>query len=512
MRGDNTISVRRKIRKHPVSNFLGKTFLEEKLNNWVGWLLMAAVATIFGYLIAEKTFLGLSLFGLVFGLFIINACMINAELGLYINICYSFFAFHFSRFLFNDEFPVGVITDLLLLATFMSLIMTGVNMRKSINQFTKTPVVIGILVLLFYLFIELFNPYGHSFDGWFQSFRRFLGSVLLLFISYNVFTSYEKIRRFIAVLFAVCVISAIYGCIQQWHGLFDFELAWVRSDDNRYGLFFIMGDFRKFSTMSDPTAFGVAMASAAIFFVILAWTEKNKLIKYSLFTGIILMCLAMGYSGTRTANIMMTGGVFMFVLLTLDKKATRFFAIFASLIFLFLMYGPYVNSTILRFRSSFIGEKDESYKVREVNRAFIQPYIYSHPIGGGLGTTGASGLRFNRGHYLAGFPPDSGYLRKALETGWIGLAFICLLYFIILRFGIRRYFKCRDDRLKIIYAGAISSLFSFYVAEFAQEAIGQITDIVIYYPLIAMMLKMEYFRSFREGDPAAKTIEEGPWL
>jgi cell division protein FtsW (lipid II flippase) len=98
---------------------------------------------------------------------------------------------------------------------------------------------------------------------------------------------------------------------------------------------------------------------------------------------------------------------------------------------------------------------------------------------------------------LAGFPPDSGYLRKALETGWIGLLLVCILYYVILKFGIKRYFRCRDDDLKIIYAGAISTIFAFYLAEFAQEAIGQITDIVIYYPLIAMLLKMEQFKSFR---------------
>jgi cell division protein FtsW (lipid II flippase) len=262
-----------------------------------------------------------------------------------------------------------------------------------------------------------------------------------------------------------------------------------------------MGDFRKFSTMSDPTAFGVAMAACSIFFIIFAWNEKKLKTKIIFFTGVLFMLLAMGYSGTRTANIMMAGGAFMFILLTLNIKATRTFAIFATIIFLFLLYGPYVNPTIIRFRTSFIGSEDESYKVREVNRAFIQPYIYSHPIGGGLGTTGASGLRFSRGHYLAGFPPDSGYLRKALETGWIGLGLVCILYFVILKYGVQRYFRCKDPSLKIIYAASIASLFSFYLAEFAQEAIGQITDIVIYYPMIAMMLRMQYFKSFGETQP-----------
>lgn len=497
MTENDTIYLRKRVKnEHVVSNALVRIFIEEKLNNWVGWLFLAAVAGVFGFLIAKNPVLGLSLFGLVVGFFMILACILSTEAGLYINIFYSFFAFHFSRYLFNDEFPVGVITDILILSTFLSLFFRGNQLTKNLNRFTKTPVVIGMLVLLFYLLIELFNPYGHSFDGWFQTFRRFLVSIFLLFVAYNVFSNYARVRRFVTVLFILCFITAIYGCIQQWHGLFDFELAWVTGDANRFGLFFIMGNFRKFSTMSDPTAFGIAMAACALFFMIIAWNEKNKVLKVIYFTGILFMLLAMGYSGTRTANVMVTGGVVMFILLTLDKKLTRAFAIVAGLVFLFLMYGPYVNSTIIRFRSSFIGSKDESFKVREVNRAFIQPYIYSHPIGGGLGTTGASGLRFNRGHYLAGFPPDSGYLRKALETGWIGLALVCIIYFVVLRFGVRRYFRCKDEKLKMICAASISSIFAFYIAEFGQEAIGQITDVVIYYPLIAILLRVEYFPGF----------------
>lgn len=496
---NDSISLKRKSRNslHPLGRFIDRVFLEEKLNNWVGILIVAAVATVFGYLIAEKTFLGLSLFAIVLGLAVVIMCLLSTEAGLYINIFYSFFAFHFSRFLFHDEFPVGVLSDIFIFSSFMSLLVRGTNLRKNISLFTKTSVVIGILILISYLMLELFNPYGHSFDGWFQTFRRFFSSVFLLFVSYNVFTSYKKIRNFIHVLFTLCVITALYGCIQQWHGLFDFEMEWLINSPNRWGLFFIMGDFRKFSTMSDPTAFGVAMASAAVFFMIIAWNEKSMRAKLIYFGGIILMLVAMGYSGTRTANIMVTAGVAMYILLTIDNRGTRVFAILAALVFVVLMYGPYANTTIIRFRTSFIGSQDESYKVRDVNRKSIQPYIYKHPIGGGIGTTGGAGLQFNPGHELAGFPPDSGYLRKALEIGWIGLSIVCVLYFTILKFGVRRYFLTTSPRLKILYAAAICSIFSFYLAEFAQEAIGQITDIVIYYPLIAMMMKMEFFPDFK---------------
>jgi hypothetical protein len=104
-------------------------------------------------------------------------------------------------------------------------------------------------------------------------------------------------------------------------------------------------------------------------------------------------------------------------------------------------------------------------------------------------------MAYNPGHYLAGFPPDSGLLKKALEIGWIGFSMICILYFLILRTGIRGYFACRDEKIRLIYAGATSAIFAFYLGDFSQEAIGQTTDIVVYYPFIAILLRLKEFDS-----------------
>jgi hypothetical protein len=288
----------------------------------------------------------------------------------------------------------------------------------------------------------------------------------------------------------MAVSTGIYGCIQEWHGLFGFEEYWVTSNENRFGLYFIMGDFRKFSTMSDPTSYSIAMAVCGVFFLILAWHTKRFSRKCILLLGVLFMFLGMAYSGTRTANIMVAAGLALFVLLSLHKRATQIFAVLCALAFLVLMYGPYANSTIIRFRSSFQASEDASFKVREVNRQAIQPYIWSHPIGGGLGTSGASGLRFNKGHYLSGFPPDSGYLRKAVETGWVGLGLVLIAYFLVMQYGIRGYFQTRHQQNKLLYAACLAAIFPLYIGEFAQEAIGQISDIVVYYPLIAIILRL----------------------
>jgi len=283
----------------------------------------------------------------------------------------------------------------------------------------------------------------------------------------------------------------MYGCFQQWHGLFDSERAWVMADETRFALIFIDGDFRKFSTMSDPTAYGIIMASCGILFSIIALNEKKFRTKLIIITGLIFMFLGMAYSGTRTADAMAAAGFGMFILLTLNKRSTQIFAAILGCAFIVIMYGPiYGNQTVNRFRSTFNATEDQSYKVRETNRAFIQPYIYSHPIGGGLCTTGAAGLHYNPSHYLAGFPPDSGYLKKALETGWIGLIIICVLYFVILKNSISGYFESNNKNIKIIFAACSGCLFSFYIADFAQDAIGQITDTVVYYPIIALTIRL----------------------
>jgi putative inorganic carbon (HCO3(-)) transporter len=484
-------------------NIFYKIFVQQRLDNWIGYTFLILLAVVIGYLIAQKTLIGLGLVGSVCGLAIILVCMLNTTAGLYISLIYAFFAFHISRLFFNDLLPVGVVSDILILATLFSFFVKRISLRQKLNSFSQTPIVIVLIIVYCYMAIELFNPNAHSFNGWFQAFRKILGTLLMLFIAYNVLDSITQARKFITLLFILCTITGFYGCIQQWHGLFEFELDWVTADAHRFGLLYIDGDFRKFSTMSDPTAFGIIMAVGSVFFIVIASGLKNNKKRFVILGSVIFMLLSMGYSGTRTANAMMVGGLLLFILITLNRQMTRILAVISTILFLCVMYGPFYNPTVTRFRTTFTGTQDDSYNVREKNRKRIQPYIYSHPIGGGLGTTGGNGVTYHPGHYLAGFPPDSGYLTKALELGWIGLIIFCILNFTILKSGVHGYFACRNEKLKIIYAGCTSALFCFYIGEFSQVALGQITDLVVYYPFVALILKL---KTFEQSNPQVNEI------
>lgn len=462
-----------------------------KLPTWLLASIAVILAVVIGWLFSVNPLFGMGFFGIMVGIAVILSFLLSTEFGLYFTLVYSFFIFHISRIYFNDSFPVGSTSDLLIFSLFFSLIIRRINWRSELKFFFKSPVVVVILLLVAFLGAQLFNPSAYSFDGWYLTIRKSFVSVFLLFVSFVLFKDIRVVRRFFKILFIVAVIAGLYGCYQEWAGLSSKELTWVMSDEVRFGLLFINGSFRKFSTTSDAMAFGVIMAVTAITFTVLSFYTQNATRKVVLYTGVIAMILGMAYSGTRTANAMIVAGLFIYVLLTFNNKNTRIFTLIAGSILVAIIFGPfYSNPTINRFRSTFVASEDKSFNVREVNRARIQPYIHQHPIGGGLGTTGTAGQTFNPGHPLAGFPPDSGYLKKALETGWIGLGIICILYFLVLRQGIIGYFRTKDIQIKQYYAATLCGLFAFYVAEVAQDALGQIMDTMVYYPFMAVIISL----------------------
>ena len=181
----------------PLSEKSGKTAFFRKGRD--GWLLsmLIPLAVLLGYLLATKMVLGVGLFAGLIGLAILITCMLSVEMGLYINVAYSFFICHFSRQFFNYDIPVGIGSNVLIIATFLGLFGKKYDIRKDYSRFVKSPVIVMFLINIAYLSIELFNPLMHSFDGWYTTIRALVTSALLLFLAYCVFNNYASIRRFI---------------------------------------------------------------------------------------------------------------------------------------------------------------------------------------------------------------------------------------------------------------------------------------------------------------------------
>jgi len=152
-----------------------------------------------------------------------------------------------------------------------------------------------------------------------------------------------------------------------------------------------------------------------------------------------------------------------------------------------LVFMPTSNQYVRRFQSAFSPEYDASFKVRANNQKMIQPYILTHPIGGGLGATGTWGQRFSPDSFLANFPPDSGYVRVAVEIGWIGLALFALLMIISLVTAIKNYYRINDPQLKSFSLAFVLIIFALNIGNFPQEALVQYPSNILFSLVLALV-------------------------
>ena len=160
----------------------------------------------------------------------------------------------------------------------------------------------------------------------------------------------------------------------------------------------------------------------------------------------------------------------------------------AGIFIAIVIFIPTSNPTLYRFQSAFRPSEDASFNVRTINQKRIQPYILSHPIGGGLGATGTWGQRFAPDSYLANFPPDSGYVRVAVELGWVGLLIFCILMFTVLKTGIDNYYKIKDPELKSYCLACVLIVFALNIGNYPQEALVQFPSNVYFYLVLALMV------------------------
>jgi len=208
------------------------------------------------------------------------------------------------------------------------------------------------------------------------------------------------------------------------------------------------------------------------------------------------MIMSMLYSGTRTAYAMIPAGLLFFAILTARKNiliTTGIFFLLGAIIVFgpFKSLGPLNTNTLERLRSTFNPEEDPSFNVRAQKHEKIQPYILSHPIGGGLGSVGVWGQRFAPHSPLSKFNPDSGFVRVAVELGWIGLLLYLFLMFTVLRVGIQIYYRSNNALIKTYLAGLLTVLYSLIVANYPQQAITMFPTMVIFYIIIAIIVKFK---------------------
>jgi putative inorganic carbon (hco3(-)) transporter len=493
----------------PASNWLDaqrasvKSILKKKLLSPLSYIFLffvsiglAVVFSVFGPVA------GIAAVSILFGIPMVLYSMINLRFGIITVLSFSFFLQGINKFI--TAIPFGIILDVFLLVMLVGLILT-----KWINndlRLAKNPISYVVWAWIIYNCFELFNPMA-SVQAWIFVIRGIAVLMIFYFIMLQAMDGISFCKKIINIWICLSLLGGLYGLCQEFIGFSSFEKEWIHGDEFRFKLIYNWGRYRIFSFFNDPTVFGVLMSYSALLCITLLTGPFKLVYKIFLACSACVMLLAMVYAGTRTAFAMLPAGFIFYSLLTFQKK-TLAFATVMILIGSFIIFsdirsvGPFLSTNSLnRIRSAFSPSEDPSFQVRERSQAFIKPFIQSHPFGAGLGSTGIWGTRFNPGSALAQFAPDSGYVRVAVELGWLGLAIYCVFFIVILIVGIRNYYRIRDPELKAYMAALVSIVFSIVIANYPQQALIQVPTILIFYAIMAMIVRL---RELDEANPKSK--------
>lgn len=441
-------------------------------------------------LISIASAVGVAVFGIKAGILLIIAILAGPaiyctiaypKIGIIISLIVSYFLLYAEKF---TDFPVGTIMDGLL-----ALLIFGFFLKQKDNQdwkIFKNPISIMILVWIGYNFIEVANPFAESRLAWVYTVR----TVAVVLLMHFIFLYHIRSVTFIRVIFKVWIIlsllAALYGLNQELFGFFPFEQKWLDDNPTAISLYFIGGVWRKFSIFSDPVTFSYNMVISALLCISLMTGPLKNWKKAVLFLIAFTCLFSMLFSGTRGAYVLVPVSLGMFLILKFNKRILLL-GLMAGVFMAALVFMPTSNQYIQRFQSAFTPEYDASFNVRATNQKMIQPYILRHPIGGGLGATGTWGQRFSPNSFLANFPPDSGYVRVAVEIGWIGLFIFCTLIFIILKVGITNYYQIKNPELKSYSLALVLIVFALHIGNFPQEALVQYPTNILFSLVLALI-------------------------
>lgn len=455
---------------------------------WV--ILVPAIA----YISAQDIKYTALLLGLAIGISVAGISILNYRAGYYIALTVTLTVRLLER-MSGAEMSVGVLIDAMVLITLLgSLLKPGDKSIKQVN-FLRDPVLITFYIYAGFILLQFFNPaYVHDRHGWTTFARVYLRNMIFMYLVMKMIRNMDDLKIFFKFWIIMLTLAALYACIQQWFGLMPFEKAFIARYPEKFKTVLILTGIRIFSFVSDPAVFGVIMACGCIINIVLL-TSSNKIIsvfqKVLLFISLVLQFMALGYSGTRTAYIMVPMGLVIMLFVNLRNRNAVIGALIFVFAFLVVMFGPFHgNPTVIRIRTAFSGSEDASMNVREVNRHRIQPYIYTHPIGGGF-----LSCEPGSGSELDGFPPDSGYLRTALEQGYIGLTLVCINIFLVMQYMVANYFRSNTETEKQLTLVIICVMFALVVSIYAQESSGLIESALLYYGLNGISIKLKYLSS-----------------
>ncbi|MBK9012960.1 MAG: O-antigen ligase family protein [Saprospiraceae bacterium] len=471
-----------------IKDWMVRQVMYQKLNNPFGYALLALFAVGLAFVLSMLPLkLAVLFVAAILAIPVVVGVFVDLNFGIIVMLFAAFFLGLVAKF---TDAPIGTALDGMLVLMLVGMLARLIKERDF--SFAKNPISIFIFAWIYYNLLEVLNPWAGSRLAWVYTVRTVALLLALYFIACYAFSTYRRIVNTLKVILFLGFVSALYSLKQEWIGFSQAEITWLNADEERFMLIFQWDRMRVFSFFSDPTTFGILMGYMSMLCLVLAAGPFKIWRRIALLVAAVSMLLGMAYAGSRTPFVMLPMGVILYMVLTFKRQT-----ILAALIFFMIGAGFIMKSTnsavIWRIQSAFRGESNDTIEVRMKNQAKIQPYILSHPVGAGLGSTGYWGKRFTPDSWLAGFAHDSLYVRLAVETGWVGLLIYMGLLFTAMRTSIRYYFRVKDPTIKTLYLGLTITVFLLALASYPQEAITLLPTSVVFYLMLAMIARLKDF-------------------
>jgi hypothetical protein len=401
--------------------------------------------------------------------------------GLYLTLIWACVGLGIKRYLPADSGPgsaLGLGVDVLLVFAWLSFFIKHFY-EKFEFAYLKNGLMSATLIWFAYNVFEILNPEAPTFIGWFYAGRGVvLYMVLTIPLALMVLRERKHIQSLMILWFCLSAMGVIWGMKQLYLGLDFGELQWLADPGNRT-THLLFGKLRVFSFYSDSGQFGASMGHASIV-AILVGIQSSGRKRYLFLACGLLFFYGMMISGTRGAMAVPLVGLITFLLV---KKNWRLLIVggaciglaFGALKYTSVGSGIY---EIQRMRTA-LDPNNPSLQIRVENQKKLFEYLKSHPFGGGVGSAGYWGQRFNPHSFLANLALDSWYVKIAAELGFPGLAvFVGFVLYVLIK-GYQRISHVEDKELQHTLIALYCGIAGIAVASYGNQVWGQMPTGII---------------------------------
>ncbi|GHE73383.1 O-antigen ligase family protein [Roseivirga thermotolerans] len=429
----------------------------------LGWLIILAILGLSFVLIHFIGLIGgMLLLGLPVGLVVVSYIWNRPKIGVWGTLIMAFFSAGITRYVPG---PWGLTVDILLALSWLSIIL-----NKSIKpnwKHAKNPIVALTSFWMLFLTLEIVNPSGNGLIAWFYAMRGIgFYQALTVPLVFLFFRKQKDMNQFFNALILFSLIGTVWGFKQQILGVDAAEHHWLYAE-NHHEEHVLHGVLRVFSFYSDAGSFGSSQAMMALMCGILFMGPypTAKKIKYLVLA--IVFLLGFAISGTRGAlAVPLAGGIAYLILIKNFKILIAGFSamiiVFVILKYTFLFQGV---EQVRRMRTA-LDPNNKSLSVRLENQKTFARYLATRPFGGGIGTAGFWGARFNPDSLMANTATDSWFVKIWAETGPIGLMVHLVVLGFILGYGGLKIMRmrCLKNRTQAsaLYAMLAGAIFASY--------------------------------------------------